>query len=565
MTMVVGGPGWGADRIHRVPSGGPDAVLPAKEVVGSKAHNLMRLAHCGLAVPPAFVLATAVCRDYMQSGGRALDGIDVALARELEILSKRTGRSFGDPRRPLLVSVRSGAAVSMPGMMETVLNIGLTPHTLRGLVRITGNPRLAQDCRRRLVQQYGEVVHGIPPSCFDAALHATLASFGAASIDELDTSKLKALSAAYEEAFEGAVGKPFPDDPLVQLSRAIEAVLGSWSSERATSYRRLNDIPDTLGTVVTIQAMVYGNLGPTSGSGVGFTRNPASGENELYVDFLVDAQGEDVVAGRRRAQGIEALERCAPAALQALAEARATLEREFRDMQDFEFTVENGRLFLLQSRTGKRTPLAALRIAHDLVAEGLITPTEALARLDGVALDGIEDCCLAVAAGRAPLATGTPAGIGVAVGIAAFDPDRVAALGTGGKPVILLRHTAETNDIDALSLAGGFVAAEGARTSHAAVVARHLGKPCIVGCNSLSIDASGRSGMLGGQPLREGDLLSIDGSTGEIFHGALDIVRSRPTELLEKVSAWRGETVSAADAPRRQALNNPARREGVGA
>lgn len=564
MSQILSQPAWGPDRIFRAPATNPDDALPSKEIVGSKAHNLMRMARHGLPVPPAFVLSAAVCRDYVMLGRVALAGIESALAGELAILGQRTGRLFGDTRRPLLVSVRSGAAISMPGMMETVLNVGLTPVTLRALVRMTGNPHLAQDCRRRLIQQYGEVVHHIAPARFEAAARECLSANGSDNLDALDTSGLEGLAAAYEEVFESEAGRPFPDDPMVQLTGAIEAVLRSWSSERATTYRRLNGIDATLGTAVTIQAMVFGNLGPASGSGVGFTRNPSSGENELYVDFLVDAQGEDVVAGRRQAEGLPAVDRCAPAAMQALAEARSILEREFGDMQDFEFTIEDARLFLLQSRAGKRTPLAALRIAHDLVAEGAITPAEALARLEAIDLDRIEVCHLATGACGAPIATGTPAGMGVAVGIAAFEPERVEALAAGGRPVILLRSTAETDDIAALASAEALVTREGARTSHAAVVARQLGKPCIVGCGALSIDPSGRRATLGAMALSEGDPLSIDGASGEIFRGALEIIRARPTQLLETVALWRQAVVTAGTSARARppARGKPAQRQG---
>ena len=380
-----------AGEVYRIPFDGDPKQLPTKDTVGSKAHNLMRLAGCGLPVPPAFVLGTGICRDFLKRGSKALDGLDQILERELQHLGARTGRLLGDAKRPLLLSVRSGAAISMPGMMETVLNVGLTEATLRALIRMIGNPRLAHDCRRRLVQQYGEVVHGIAPERFEKRLEAVLAELEATDVDELGASGLRRIAAAFEEEFESANGKPFPSDPNLQLEAAIEAVFRSWAGARAKSYRKLNRIPEDLGTAVIVQAMVFGNLGPDSGSGVGFTRNPSDGSNELYVDYLSNAQGEDVVSGRRRAMGLADLERRAPAAHRALIDARALLEREFRDVQDFEFTVEDGRLFLLQSRTGKRTPLAALRIAHDLAEEGLISAAEALERLQSIDLAAIEN------------------------------------------------------------------------------------------------------------------------------------------------------------------------------
>jgi pyruvate,orthophosphate dikinase len=524
---------------YRIPFDGAADELPGKEIVGSKGHNLMRMARRGLPVPHGFVLPTELCRRYLKLGKAGLDGLELALERELEVLAQRTGRMFGDPRRPLLVSVRSGAAVSMPGMMETVLNIGLTPLTRRGLIRSTGNPRLAEDCRRRLVQQYGEVVLGIPPARFNERLREFCAGREPPDVDLLDTNELAALAASFEEVFTAESGHPFPQDPMRQLSSAVEAVLRSWSSERAKSYRKLNGIPDDMGTAVTIQAMAYGNLGPTSGSGVGFTRNPANGRNELYVDYLPNAQGEDVVSGRRRAYGIEALERRTPEAYRALTDARSVLELEFGDMQDFEFTVEAGTLLLLQSRTGKRTPLAALRIAYDLVSEQIISPAEAAARIEGLDLETVRDERLAPEPGVMPLSRGIGASSGVAIGVAAFDPSRVVALREAGRPVVLFRPTAETADVAALAEAAALVTAEGARTSHAAVVARELGKPCIVACTPLELHASGRSARFGPELVAEGATVAIDGASGEVYSGEQRIVCEQAEELLAAARSWR--------------------------
>lgn len=527
--------------IFRIPFEGATAAIPGKDAVGSKAHNLMRMAARGLPVPPGFVISTDVCRSFLSDGARALAGLDPALRRELEWLGSVTGRRFGDVKKPLLVSVRSGAAISMPGMMETVLNVGLNDATLSGLVRLTGNPRLAQDCRMRLVQQFGEVVHRIPAARFDDKISEAMAASQAASVAELATADLGQLSAAFAEIYEAAVGEPFPADVEVQLRAAVEAVLVSWSSERAKSYRKLNHIPDSLGTAVTVQAMVFGNLGATSGAGVGFTRNPATGSDELYVDFLASAQGEDVVAGRQRAAGLEDMQRRAPDAYRALVAAKNTLEREFHDMQDFEFTVEEGQLKLLQTRAGKRTPLAALRIARDLAAENIATRDEALRTLTGLKLDEIEETGIEVPAGHTPIMTGTPAGAGVAVGAAVFDPDRALELSHHKRAVILVRPTAETADIAALSASAGLVTARGARTSHAAVVARQLGKPCIVACSALSIDPSGRQATIGSEKVAEGDPISIDATTGQVFKGEYEIVRRRPLQLIGELRAWQKE------------------------
>lgn len=525
--------------IHRIPFAGPKSEIPSKDIVGSKAHNLMRMAACGLSVPPGFVIGTELCRAYLAKGASAIEGLGEVLQHELARMGEASGLGFGDPRRPLLVSVRSGAAISMPGMMETILNIGLNRTTLNGLVRMTGNPRLAADCRRRFIQQYGEVVERMAPTIFAGAEAACLDQDGAINLDELDTAGLNRLAESFERVFEAECGHRVPADPLRQIIAAVEAVLKSWASDRARIYRQINRIPETLGTAVTVQAMVFGNLGPSSGAGVGFTRNPANGRNELYVDFLANAQGEDVVAGRRTASGMDELRTRAPEAYEALAKAREILEREFSDMQDFEFTVEQGRFLLLQTRSGKRTPLAALRIACDLVEQELMAPAEALVRIADLDLDSIGEERLRIADGEMPLLSGTSAGTGVAVGAVVFDAERVSVVRQKSRNAILVRETAETGEIEALAAASALVTIEGARTSHAAVVARQLGKPCIVGCGAIRIDSSLRVAQFGTKTINEGDIVAIDGSTGEIYSGPHDVIRDRPSELLERVQAWR--------------------------
>lgn len=526
-----------AIEVYRIPCE-TAAELPGKETVGSKAYNLMRMARRGLPVPPGFVLSTNLCRAYLARGDAALAGLDQVLERELEQLSAATGLRFGDAKHPLLVSVRSGAAISMPGMMETVLNVGLTDATRRGLLRLTGNPRLAADCQRRLVQQFAEVVHGFEPARFDAILESKLAEQRAPSLHELDSEALAALAASYQAAFQDLAGEPFPASPLAQLRGSIEAVLKSWMSPRAREYRKINNIPDDIGTATIVQHMTFGNAGPTSGSGVGFTRNPSDGSKVLYVDFLTNAQGEDVVAGRLNALGMEELERRMPEAFAKLVSTAALLEEEFGDMQDFEFTVEGGRFYVLQARSGKRTPLAALRIATDLVEEGRITPNAGLSLLRGLDLGAIEAVELSAPAGTAPLAIAIPASAGVSVGAAVFDTGRVAAFKNMGKPVILMREQTETSDIQSLVEAEALVTAHGARTSHAAVVARQLGKVCLVGCRSLIIDANGRRGSLGGVEIEEGETLTIDGTAGRIFKGAIPVKRAKPKDLVKMALSW---------------------------
>lgn len=523
---------------HRIPFEGPDGDLPGREIVGSKAANLMTMARIGLPVPPGFVLGTEWCRAYMQSGADVLKELEPVIRGELQSLEQRTKRRFGDPKRPLLVSVRSGAAVSMPGMMETVLNVGLTAATLPGVVRMTGNPRLALDCRRRLLAQYAEVVHGVEPAVFDDLVTKELTASNVTHRHQLDAQSLRQIVQQSEVAFEQEAGAPLPGSPLEQLMATVEAVLKSWNSDRAKTYRRLNSIPDSLGTAVIVQMMVFGNAGPTSGSGVGFTRNPADGTDALYVDYLPNAQGEDVVSGRRNALGSADLERRVPEAWSELVSFKGALEREFADMQDFEFTIEDGRLFMLQARAGKRTPLAALRIAHDLVAGGLVTPKAALGRLETIDLEAIACRELVPAKGAAPIAKAIPASTGVTVGAAVMDPARVRDFKSRGLEVVLIRDSAETSDIEVVAEADAIVTRLGARTSHAAVVARQLGKVCLVGCDALRIDSSARSCRFGERVIKEGDVLSIDGSQGLLYEGAAEVRQSRPDALLREIKKW---------------------------
>jgi pyruvate,orthophosphate dikinase len=525
--------------IYRIPFSGPTAEVPPKEIVGSKAHNLMRMAACGLPVPPGFVIGTQICRNYLCRGREALVGLPEVLEGELERLGAHNGRQLGDARRPLLVSVRSGAPISMPGMMETILNVGLNATTRQGLIRMTGNPRLAADCHVRFVKQFGEVVCGVPLANFIDYQQKFLETLELESLDDLDTAELKRLGRLLEDTLATKWGHRLPSDPLQQTTAAVEAVLRSWSSERATVYRKLNGIPQDIGTAVTIQAMVFGNLGPTSGAGVGFTRNPATGANELYVDYLANAQGEDVVAGRLRAMGLDEFQHRALTAYRELIDARGKLEHEFADMQDFEFTVEEGRLIMLQTRSGKRTPLAALRIAHDLVQERLITPDVA------IEIDAVELFSFRKDERQPPLIRGISAGTGVAVGVAVFDPARATVLHQSGTPAILVRESAETGDIEALAKSVALVTVQGARTSHAAVVARQLGKPCVVGCRDLVIDPTGRSARIGDSEIAEGEMLSLDGDNGVVYRGALEVIRSRPTELIERIHSWCSHSASA--------------------
>ncbi len=529
-----------------VGAGQSDVAGVSEATIGAKAYHLMRLDRLGLRVPPAIVFGTALCREFHAAGGRLPPGFRGLLKAQLRRLESVTGRHFGSARLPLLLAVRSGAAASMPGMLETVLDVGLNAETVHGLIRSTGNPRLAWDAWRRLIEGYAEVVDRVPPAPFAQARAEAVQAGQVASVRELDALALRALVGRYLALYEELTGSAFPRDPVAQLEAAVAAVFGSWRSERAREFRRQHGIDEASGTAVTAQAMVFGNQGGRSGAGVGFTRDPATGAAEPYIDFLFNAQGEDVVAGRQAAHGAQALRARLPAVAREIEILCRRLEAEYGDMQDFEFTVEEGVLWLLQTRAGKRTPWAALRIAVELVQEGLATPAQALARLDGLDLAAIERRHLRVPEGVAPLARGTPASVGVAIGRIALDAGQAAAFAAAGDPVVLVRETTSTEDIAAMAVAAGILTGSGGRTAHAAVVAREMGITCVVGCPGLALDARARYLVLGGARLAEGDWISLDGETGEVHAGRLDCTRERPEAALATVRGW---TAAGAAAP----------------
>ena len=505
------------------------------EEVGNKAWNLMRMAQIGLPVPPAFVLPTAWCRRSLTAHDPVMRDV---LAKGIANLETATGLGFGATRRPLLVSVRSGAAVSMPGMMETVLDIGLNDETVEGLIRLTGNPRLAWDSYRRLVQSYAEVVANLPTAPFDMLVEAALGRAQAESEQELDHRELRSLTEAMLDCYRTLTGRDFPANPKQQLAEAAVAVFRSWSAPKAASYRRLNGISDEGGTAVTVQTMVYGNAGSASGAGVAFTRNPATGARELYYDFQFNAQGADVVAGRQKMLASERLPVVLPAAWARLNRICRELEVLFGDAQDFEFTIQSGALFLLQTRRAKRTDWAALEIAVDMVAEGLLTPSKALARLAAIDLNSVVRTSFA---GPVPetLAVAQAASMGVVSGAVALDSDAVKRLTAAGTPAILVRLETVTTDIEGMALAAGILTGSGGRTSHAAVVARQLGKVCLVACAGLEIDPVRRHCRIGGTVVNEGDLLSLNGNTGAVHLGRLAQVTERPERALAAIAVWR--------------------------
>jgi pyruvate, orthophosphate dikinase len=517
---------------------GLETEAPAEQF-GNKASLLARMSAMGLPVPPGFALGVAVCRDYFANGRGMPPYVPELLQRGLRHLESTTGLKFGSARRPLLVSVRSGSPVSMPGMMTTVLNVGINRETLPGLILRRGNPRFAWDSYRRLLENFGEVM-GVDPTSLDEALRATMSTVGAHDQAEMDFRALRDLATAYERTLRHVSGDPFPNDPREQLLLATRAVLDSWMSPRAQEFRARNHLGEGGGTAVTIQAMVFGNLGHDSGAGVMFTRNPWNGEPRPLIDFKLAVQGEDVVSRSRRT-GSDVLEQAFPPVYRELLEAGQRLEYAFRDMQDVEFTVEEKRLYLLQTRDGAREPLAALRIALDLFDERLIDRREARARIGRLDLDRIRvheaDPALV------PLAEGEPASIGVATGMVAFSPAEALELSRQG-PVILVKDDLVPDDVAVLGSAVGAVMPQGSRTSHAIVVARQMGKAVVVGCPSIEIDAPLHRFRAGSHEVRSGDSISINGATGRIYLGRVEFTSRVPEELLAKARALIAPTTS---------------------
>lgn len=512
--------------------------VPDSMAIGAKAHGLARMARAGLRVPEAAVLKTSFSRSRPDSDGDDARLRDV-LEGALEALQNSTGLRLGGSRAPLLLSVRSGAPVSMPGMLETVLNVGMCDISARGMIGLTGNPRLAWDCYRRLIESFASVVHGCPHEPFEHALRSQLERTGVQSSRELTAQALEELTHDHLLRFSELTGQKFPQDPREQLLAAAAAVLRSWDGDKARDYRRLHEIPDDLGTAVIVQRMVFGNAGGLSGAGVAFTRDPALGDHHLYMDFLLDAQGEDIVAGRHTVDGSSELALLAPDVLEEIERICPLLEGEFHDAQEFELTVQDRELFLLQTRTAKRTPWAALTIATAQVQEGLITPQTALARLEGVDLEGIRRVRVDTGGGAEPVARGIAASVGVATGPIALDHEAAQRLAANGTPPVLVRADTVTDDVASVSISAGVLTGAGGRTSHAAVVARELGKPCLVGCDGLQIDLTGRTALLNDRLFAEGDVICVDAESGLVFAGAPGVIEEQPSEQLAQVAAWR--------------------------
>ncbi|MGQ9786085.1 MAG: pyruvate, phosphate dikinase, partial [Anaerolineae bacterium] len=534
------------DEVEKIVGGSWDNV---KALLGGKGANLAEMWRIGVPVPPGFTVTTEACNAYLAAGEKFPEGMWEQELAAMQALEEKTGKKFGDPNNPLLVSCRSGAKFSMPGMMDTVLNIGMNDATAAGMVKLTGDERFVYDAYRRLIQMFGSVVLGIPDEPFEEALDELKRKRGVKSDTDLTAEDWKELTETFKQIVKREIGRDFPQDPYEQLRLATEAVFKSWNGKRAVDYRNATGIPHNLGTAVNIVTMVFGNMGWDSGTGVAFTRNPSTGEKTLYGDYLLNAQGEDVVAGIRNTKPISELEKEMPETYRQFLDICAKLERHYKDMQDVEFTIERGKLWMLQTRDGKRTAKAAVKIAVDMANEGLITKEQAVMRIKPSDVDTLmhpqfdpEAKKQAVQDGKL-LAKGVNASPGAAVGMVAFDADLAEQWGKAGKPVIMVRPFTKPDDVHGMIAARGILTSEGGATSHAAVVARQFGKPCVVGASDLAIDLERRQMNANGIVVKEGEYISIDGATGEAFLGEIPTITPRfeeQTELLTLLS-WADE------------------------
>jgi pyruvate, orthophosphate dikinase len=568
-------------RVYLFGAGRTDGAAHMKELLGGKGANLAEMANLGLPVPPGFTITTEVCTAYYANGGKLPDGLDREVTGALGHVGKAVGATFGDAKVPLLVSVRSGARASMPGMMDTILNLGLNDETVKGLAVKSGSERFAYDSYRRFIQMYSSVVLGIDHGVFEDILssHKNLAGL---SLDtDLEAGHWLEVIDEYKEAVAREAGKPFPQVTTDQLWGAIAAVFGSWHNARAKTYRRLHRIPDGWGTAVNVQAMVFGNLGEGSATGVAFTRNPSTGTREVYGEFLLNAQGEDVVAGIRTPQPLTekaraeageklpSLEGLMPRTYGELAQVFATLEKHYREMQDVEFTIQEGKLWMLQTRAGKRTTKAALKIAVDLCSEGVIEAEEAVMRIDAAGLDQLLHPTIDPDAERKVVARGLPASPGAASGEIVFTADEAEAMKAQGKEVILVRVETSPEDIHGMHAATGILTTRGGMTSHAAVVARGMGRPCVCGAGALRIDAGAGTMTVGGVAFRKGDVITIDGGTGEVLEGRVKMRQPELSGDFAKIMGWADAARSLgvrvnADTPREARQAREFGAEGIG-
>jgi pyruvate,orthophosphate dikinase len=516
-----------------------------KKLLGGKGANLCEMTQIGLNVPPGFVISTEACLTYLDTPDRELPaGVMDQVRDQMGALEQKTGKGFGDPENPLLVSVRSGSAMSMPGMMDTILNLGLNSETLQGEIRATGDARFGYDAYRRFVQLFGKVALGVPDELFDKEFETVKHAAHAKQDVDLSANDLKEISERFLKAIEEYTGKPFPDDPFTQLEIAIKAVFNSWMGKRAVDYRRQFHITPEManGTAVNVVTMVFGNRGDDSATGVGFTRNPGDGENKLFGEYLINAQGEDVVAGIRTPKPLDRLKVEMPQMAEELADLRQKLETHYREVQDFEFTIERGVLYCLQTRNGKMNAQAMVRTSVEMEHEGLITKEQALLRIDPMSLEQMLFPRLDPGSKAVSVAQGLPASPGAASGIAVFDADRAEQLGKDlGQKVILVREETKPEDIHGFFAAEGILTSRGGKTSHAAVVARGMGKPCVAGAEGISVDVSRREAILGGTGFKEGDVITIDGSSGRVYLGEIPTVEPDFTPELSTLLSWADE------------------------
>jgi len=541
-----------------------------KDLLGGKGANLAEMTRIGLPVPPGFTITTEVCREYYAAGGRLPDGLEDEIIEAMHKLEKLAGSKFGDPENPLLVSVRSGAPVSMPGMMDTILNLGLNDETVKGLAKLTNNERFAYDSYRRFIMMFSDVVRGVNRQLFEEALEEIKKKYGAKTDAEVPAEGMKELVERSKEIYKEQLGEEFPQDVWKQLMMAVDAVFRSWNNERAILYRKIHNIPDDMGTAVNVVKMVFGNMGDDSATGVAFTRNPSTGEKELYGEYLINAQGEDVVAGIRTPKPVKELKNDMPKVYDELVRVAEILEKHYRDMQDMEFTIEKGKLYMLQTRTGKRTAAAAVKIAVDMVKEGLITKEEAIMRVTPEQIETLLHKRIDPTAEKTLIAKGLPASPGAATGMVVFDSDEAVKLAEEGKKVILVRPETTPDDLHGMVASQGILTSRGGMTSHAAVVARGMGKPAVVGCEEISIDLEKEQFIApNGKIFKKGDIITIDGSTGEVYEGEVPLIDPQMSGEFKELLEWADEirvlgVYANADTPEDAAKAREFGAEGIG-
>ncbi|WP_018086637.1 pyruvate, phosphate dikinase [Desulfurispora thermophila] len=512
-----------------------------KNLLGGKGANLAEMTNIGLPVPPGLIITTEACKEFYACDKKFPPGMEEQVREYIKVLEDKTGKRFGDPQNPLLVSVRSGAPISMPGMMDTVLNLGLNDATVQGLAATSGDDRFALDCYRRFLNMFGDVVLGIEHHKFERILEHAKQRKQVDYDNQLTAEDWQVVVEEYKKLIERETGEPFPQAPMEQLFRAIYAVFNSWNNDRAIVYRKINKIPDDLGTAVNVQVMVFGNLGNDCGTGVAFTRNPSTGENVLYGEYLINAQGEDVVAGIRTPQPIATLQQEMPAVYEQFVQTCQLLEKHYRNMQDIEFTIERGKLYMLQTRTGKRTAQAAIKIAVDMVQEGLISKEEAVLRVEPAQLDQLLHRRIDPKASLEVIAKGLPASPGAASGQVVFDADEAERLGKQGEKLILVRMETTPDDIHGIVAAQGILTSRGGMTSHAAVVARGMGKPCVCGCEALRIDYEREEFVVGQLVVKKGDIISIDGASGQVMLGQVPMIDPEISPEFQQLLSWADE------------------------